>query len=629
MLLELGSNEVMTVEREMDSGDVATEPGQEVDLDLSAGVGRGVDVGHEAEDYIPNPTSWISFLIRRSRSATRLYRQAREIRGQFNVQPGVDSDTVMGGGARRHRSYPDFDACAAFELRRDYESFDARVSSTRRVHSQGYTYKSMTGSQSRCYKLKLADRRLKMLTVLLLLYMRVGGMPIYNATAAIPSTAPTVVYPRCDCSSVDGRTVYEIVRSCLVTIGACVYRAIHQNIPDPELSFWGRLGVTIKVTFCALIAPELIIWWAMRQWFGAKRAVRDMKEIKPELKWTHTHGQFAQMGGFARKDNKRVLHPMTLCDLVETGQIDIDELQVTEKEINDKSKGDILSKTLVAFQTTWFVVTLAFATLNVITYALWWYKPLNVLCPIYIRVGPKGSHLRTEHNGDSSPQVANVTNLQEDTVGEEGISNGCRQVRVGIVERNRREIQQVIDGLQDELWPWTLWKWLTAIPLMLVGSPLGDMLGDENDDIKATHVSTFFANRLYDTGEAFVQVPSSLVGLIFGGIHFLSWNSTFPTHTELLLWRYSCTILVAVPLLLLLRGLLYFFQWNTPYGAGSQRGRIGGIVLPFIEMITVLLGPIPYTLARSCILVIAFLTLHDLPAEAFTNVSWTSYIPHL
>ncbi|TFK63221.1 hypothetical protein BDN72DRAFT_776182, partial [Pluteus cervinus] len=61
--------------------------------------------------------------------------------------------------------------------------------------------------------------------------------------------------------------------------------------------------------------------------------------------------------------------------------------------INDKSKGDLLSKGLVASQTTWFVVecmarlhlglplveleviTLAFATLNVVTYGLWWYKP--------------------------------------------------------------------------------------------------------------------------------------------------------------------------------------------------------------------------------------------------------------
>lgn len=68
----------------------------------------------------------------------------------------------------------------------------------------------------------------------------------------------------------------------------------------------------------------------------------------------------------------------------------------TAEEIQDRSKGDSLSKALIVGQTAWFVaqclfrwiaglaitemelVTLAFAALNGIIYFLWWNKPLDV-----------------------------------------------------------------------------------------------------------------------------------------------------------------------------------------------------------------------------------------------------------
>ncbi|KAF8647468.1 hypothetical protein AX16_006673 [Volvariella volvacea WC 439] len=80
---------------------------------------------------------------------------------------------------------------------------------------------------------------------------------------------------------------------------------------------------------------------------------------------------------------------------------------IPEKEIIDHGKGDPLAKAIVIVQTSWFVlqciarhargltvteielVTLAFAALNVITYFLWWNKPLNATYPIYINMDGK------------------------------------------------------------------------------------------------------------------------------------------------------------------------------------------------------------------------------------------------
>jgi hypothetical protein len=79
---------------------------------------------------------------------------------------------------------------------------------------------------------------------------------------------------------------------------------------------------------------------------------------------------------------------------------------VTKSEILDKSKRDALGKLFTVLQTTWFivqylerwaapqprtqleVVTLAFATLNILIYLLWWNKPLNVQEPIDVRRRP-------------------------------------------------------------------------------------------------------------------------------------------------------------------------------------------------------------------------------------------------
>ena len=76
--------------------------------------------------------------------------------------------------------------------------------------------------------------------------------------------------------------------------------------------------------------------------------------------------------------------------------------KISEGDIKDRSKGDILSKLIAILQTTWFIlqciargqqkltltelelVTLALASLNAITYAFWWHKPLGVQVPIRI-----------------------------------------------------------------------------------------------------------------------------------------------------------------------------------------------------------------------------------------------------
>ncbi|KAG1845231.1 hypothetical protein C8R48DRAFT_734540, partial [Suillus tomentosus] len=74
------------------------------------------------------------------------------------------------------------------------------------------------------------------------------------------------------------RTMWTIISSSVFTLFACIYSAIHPNIPSPEDSPLRVLLQLTGTTTIALIAPELIIAWGMHQWFSARRVTRQFEK---------------------------------------------------------------------------------------------------------------------------------------------------------------------------------------------------------------------------------------------------------------------------------------------------------------------------------------------------------------
>jgi hypothetical protein len=106
------------------------------------------------------------------------------------------------------------------------------------------------------------------------------------------------------------------------------------------------------------------------------------------------------MGGFLLyvDDSRRVtLTPDELLGFVRDGSVDMPD--ILWADLDDRSKGDALSKGIVILQLGWFVVslvarfsqnlpttlleidTLAVAALTSIAYSLWWKKPKDVRRP--------------------------------------------------------------------------------------------------------------------------------------------------------------------------------------------------------------------------------------------------------
>ncbi|KAG6915933.1 hypothetical protein DXG01_009227 [Tephrocybe rancida] len=124
--------------------------------------------------------------------------------------------------------------------------------------------------------------------------------------------------------------------------------------------------------------------------------------LRVDFGWTQTPGFFAIMGGFQICPSDGTTRPFTLHPDDIGPCLEKHDITISEQDIQDKSKGDLLAKSLVLLQVTWFilqvvaraaqrlditeleVVTLAFAILNYFTYFCWWNKPLDVNRPIQI-----------------------------------------------------------------------------------------------------------------------------------------------------------------------------------------------------------------------------------------------------
>ena len=100
---------------------------------------------------------------------------------------------------------------------------------------------------------------------------------------------------------------------------------------------------------------------------------------------------------------------------------DIQIPKITAAAIHDRSKGDALSKIIAILQTTWFIiqcitrgqqqlaltelelVTLALASLNAVTFAIWWHKPLGVQDPVQIYLKMESEKIK---QANEVPQVS-------------------------------------------------------------------------------------------------------------------------------------------------------------------------------------------------------------------------------
>lgn len=129
---------------------------------------------------------------------------------------------------------------------------------------------------------------------------------------------------------------------------------------------------------------------------------------------------------------------------------------------------------------------------------------------------------------------------------------------------------------------------------------------------------------------------SAIAGATFGSIHCAAWNSPFPSHTEQVFWRTASLSLVGICLCILIGPLVRELTLTLFFKAkdGTKAKSFWDIVDERVNELIVskpvhLFLSVAYPLARLSLLILALLSLRNLPESALESVTWTNLIPHI
>jgi len=409
--------------------------------------------------------------------------------------------------------------------------------------------------------------------------------------------------------------------------------------------------------------------------------------------------------------------------------------KISEEDIKDRSKSDILSKLIAILQTTWFIlqciargqqkltltelelVTLALASLNAITYVFWWHKPLSVQVPIRIYFETEAIKKVDVEDADAEPGITasyvlsklgndvglfptefrdefrnisdflsyliffliflpiflvvfvllfpplpfalgivfllNVIKTKPVTKQELDNSKDSKLIAAQIVlalRQLRFKLTSFISRLSEK---WLkkffsstslsgfLVGWLLVIPtlfvfllvttilllplftlLFLVSFIFSAVFGIITTSTVAPnslHVPSFYSPTTKSDKYSHMVV-FAIFGIIFGGLHCIGWNFTYPTAFEQYLWRASSLAITVIPLIV---APIDYILENYELDKGFFK-----VVRLILDLIMTMLLFI-YVPARLTLIGQTFTLLRKQPQDAFLAVDWNQYIPHL
>jgi len=74
------------------------------------------------------------------------------------------------------------------------------------------------------------------------------------------------------------RTLWDIIRSCWLTVFACTWVTIHPNIPSRR-SWFSKNYYKVQLWIVDLIMPELLLLWAAKQYIAAKDLTKKQEGV--------------------------------------------------------------------------------------------------------------------------------------------------------------------------------------------------------------------------------------------------------------------------------------------------------------------------------------------------------------
>jgi hypothetical protein len=460
-----------------------------------------------------------------------------------------------------------------------------------------------------------------------------------NTTSTDSSSIPTQGWT----PSPNGRGTIDIIWSCALTIFLCSWTALCLNIPPSD---WSLLKYTHQKNLIAcegILGPEFVVQTALGQWVSACRSVKEFCQLG-HLSWTMAHAFFADMGGYILHPADFVPFPLDAKQvhyLVKEGYVDYVDVGISKRAIDDKNKGDGMTRIITVLQIMWFVIstvaraiqdlaitTLELTTLGYIvctlgTYYFWAHKPLDIKVPIILVPNTTMANILLKA-GPCAAKPYKLTPM--DFVGRDEYS-----------------------------WflYWTYWFNILRKIGISFHTPKRPIDKIPDDRFFVLDARAFFILFLFQTG--------------YAAVHIAGWHFNFPTQLERRLWHISTVyILVAIIVYWIVDG----YTWHVlpalkKHWARSKLARLGSepkpedlkeekrskifvklenfadrlrhnspdrdpeLYVPLKAVLPVTTVAAIYCVARMYIVIEDFVILRDLPLSAYRSVDWNGFLPHL
>ena len=378
-----------------------------------------------------------------------------------------------------------------------------------------------------------------------------------------------------------GRGTSDILWSCLATILLCVWTVIHLPVPccsrfekgqfvpgEPSRSMRNwliRSGIVPAVI--SVIAPEFLTFNAIEELAVAWIGQRKMAQMG----WTMTHFFFLDMGGFCLEEpsglRMQLSESQVMAAMSKSPEWFLKLKQVKVDHINDHAKSNPLTKIIACGQALWLV-----------TQVISRIRQHQAVTLLEISTTAYAACALTAYVAwwmkPQSPSLP-ITILCSDNT---------------LLQLGRKNYSYICENAIEE-YLWAGQHWIRG---------------------KADIEEYVFAGLII------------LCSALFGAIHVASWNIRLLSDVEQWLWRGSALYCCSVGLIYILGLLLLVACWVWPRGSPTQ-DTLTDRVSHWMFWILISI----YIVARLFMIFEVFFSLRALPASAYAEVQWSSFIPHI
>jgi len=283
---------------------------------------------------------------------------------------------------------------------------------------------------------------------------------------------------------------------------------------------------------------------------------------------------------------------------------------ITEEYILDRAASSSLSKALLIVQVAWFctncasrlsqglplslleVSTAAHASCTLLTYFVWWSKPVNVAAPTLMREKEAREVYALLKCSDGEYDEALEMARKRAAGGSSALTGHHESAKVALAANALHHLLPTAEK------PPTQHRFRTSDKVLLPG--------------RLTNKSS---NEIFT-----MSITTAISPMLYGLVHFLAWNDNFPTPLERVFWRASSFVVTCSGF----AGVFVF--WPSVMLDDFLRSLRLDRLMFYMSFFVI---PAIHMLASGFLIVESFRQLCFLDSTAYQLPSWSNYWPHL